>query len=176
MKSSATVTPMNRRVRIAAVLGLAAVAVTDRNTLAGVVRAHIAAKQAGIRLVVGARLDLEDGPSLLCFPTDRAAYGRLSRLLTVGRRRAPKGDCQLRLADVFDHGDGQIVVALPPVKPDPAFAETLLMLRDHFRNNIYLAASHLYCGDDTRQPRDTSPQFQLPADRDAARAAGALVD
>ena len=75
----------------AAALGHCALAVADRNSLAGVVRAHIACKQAGIRLVVGARLDLQDGPSLLCFPTDRAAYGRLSKLLTVGRRRAPKG-------------------------------------------------------------------------------------
>lgn len=76
----------------AAALGHSAVAVTDRNTLAGVVRAHSAAKQVGIRLVVGVRLDLRDAPSLLCFPTDRAAYGRLCRLLTLGNRRAPKGN------------------------------------------------------------------------------------
>ena len=68
-------------------LGLSALAVTDRNTLAGAVRAHIAAKQEGLQLVVGARLDLHDAPSLLAFPRDRAAYGRLSRLLTVGQRR-----------------------------------------------------------------------------------------
>ncbi|MGZ0247162.1 MAG: PHP domain-containing protein, partial [Alphaproteobacteria bacterium] len=72
--------------KTAAALGLAAVAVADRNTLAGVVRAHQAAKQAGIKLVVGARLDLRDAPSLLCFPTDREAYGRLSKLITLGRR------------------------------------------------------------------------------------------
>ena len=62
-------------------------AITDRNSLAGVVRAHKAARTAGIRLLVGARLDLTEGPSLLCFPVDRAAYGRLSRLLTLGKRR-----------------------------------------------------------------------------------------
>lgn len=56
----------------AAALGHKAIAITDRNTLAGVVRAHAAAEQTGIRLVVGVRLDLVDGPSLLCFPTDRA--------------------------------------------------------------------------------------------------------
>ena len=84
----------------AAALGLEAVAITDRNSLAGVVRAHTGAKTAGIRLVVGARLDLqveavegaEPSLNLLCFPADRAAYGRLSKLLTMGRRRAPKGD------------------------------------------------------------------------------------
>ncbi len=95
-------------------LGIAAIAVTDRNTLAGVVRAHTAAKQAGLRLVVGARLDLADGPSLLCLPKDRAAYGRLSRLISLGQGRAPKGACHLALADVAAHAEDQIFIALPP--------------------------------------------------------------
>ncbi len=95
-------------------LGLAAIAVTDRNTLAGVVRAHVAAKQVGLRLVVGARLDLADAPSLLCLPRDRAAYGCLSRLISLGQSRAPKGECHLTLADVVAHGEGQIFVALAP--------------------------------------------------------------
>ena len=64
----------------AAALGHEAVAITDRNTFAGVVRAHVAARDAGIRLLVGVRLDLHDAPSLLAFPRDREAYGRLSRL------------------------------------------------------------------------------------------------
>ena len=95
-------------------LGLSAIAVADRNTLAGVVRAHVAAKDAGMRLVIGARLDLEDAPSLLCFPTDRKAYGRLSRLISLGQSRAEKGKCQLFLADVAAHAEGQIFVALAP--------------------------------------------------------------
>ena len=94
--------------------GLAALAITDRNTLAGVVRAHTAAKQANLRLVIGCRLDLEDGPSLLCLPTDRTAYGRLCRLLTLGQRRAKKGHCTLHLADVAAHAQGQIFIALAP--------------------------------------------------------------
>ena len=65
--------------RQAAALGLKAIAITDRNSLAGVVRAHQAAREVGIRLVVGARLDLRDGMACLLFPTDRAAYGRLRR-------------------------------------------------------------------------------------------------
>ena len=93
-------------------LGLSAIAVTDRNTLAGVVRAHVAAKQAGLRLVVGARLDLADAPSLLCLPRDRAAYGRLSRLISLGQSRAPKGECHLTLADVTAHADGQTLIVL----------------------------------------------------------------
>ncbi len=98
----------------AAALGHAAIAVTDRNTLAGVVRAHAAAKEIGLRFVVGARLDLQDASSLLVYPTDRAAYGRLSRLLTIGKRRAPKGECHLILDDVLAHAEGQVVIALPP--------------------------------------------------------------
>src|SRR5260370_18210611 len=70
----------------AASLGHAAFAVTDRNSLAGVVRAHKAAKEVGIRFVVGCPLDLRDGPSLLCFPTDPPAYCPLSPLLTLGHR------------------------------------------------------------------------------------------
>ena len=93
---------------------LAAIAVTDRNTLAGAVRAHLAANEAGIKFVVGVRLELEDAPSLLAYPRDRAAYGRLCRLLTLGQRRAEKGECTLYLADVAAHADGLIFVVLPP--------------------------------------------------------------
>ena len=86
----------------AAVLGHDAVAVTDHNTLAGVVRGHLGAKTAGIRVIVGTRLNFADGtPSLLCLPTDLAAYGRLSRLLTLGKRRAEKAQCRLSATDLF---------------------------------------------------------------------------
>jgi error-prone DNA polymerase len=95
-------------------LGLSALAVTDHNTLAGVVRAHSAAKVVGLKLIVGARLDLQDAPSLLCLPTGRKAYGRLCRLLSLGQRRAEKGQCTLFLEDVAAHAEGQIFIALPP--------------------------------------------------------------
>ena len=101
-------------VATACALGLSAIAVTDANTLAGIVRAHLAAKEVGIKFVVGVRLDLQDAPSLLAFPTDRAAYGRLCRLLTLGQRRAEKGECTLTLDDVAAHADGLIFIVLPP--------------------------------------------------------------
>src|SRR5690606_31784781 len=72
----------------AAALGYTALAITDRNSFAGIVRGHMAAKKWGIRLIPACRLDLQDGPSLLAYPTDRDAYGRLSRLLTQGNIRA----------------------------------------------------------------------------------------
>ena len=139
-------------VHMAAALGLAAVAVTDRNTLAGVVPAHVAARETGMRLAVGVRLDLADAPSLLCLPRDRTACGRLARLLTVSRRRAPKGSCEIGLADLLDHATGQILIALPPRAPDgsidPGFKDRLVSLRRRIGPAMHLAASHLYRGDD----------------------------
>jgi error-prone DNA polymerase len=133
----------------AAALGHAAIAITDRNSVAGIVRAHHAAKTVGIRLVVGVRLDLADGTSLLAYPQDRAAYGRLTRLLTLGKRRAAKGKCRLDYADVAAHGEGQIVIVLPPDEGDPAaFAARVAA---DFPDRAYLAAHHLYRGDDARR-------------------------
>ena len=95
-------------------LGLAGIAVADRNTLAGVVRGHVAAKEAGLAYAVGCRLVFRDGtPDVLAWPTDRAAYGRLCRLLTLGNRRAPKGECHLDLADLLDWGEGLMLGVAP---------------------------------------------------------------
>ncbi|HEX9645961.1 MAG TPA: error-prone DNA polymerase, partial [Alphaproteobacteria bacterium] len=137
-------------VHAAAALGHAAIAVTDRNSLAGVVRAHAAAKQAGIRLVVGARLEVTDGPSALCLPTNRAAYARLARLLTLGKRRTVKGQCELAWADVEAHAEGQVLVVLPPEAglPDGAFAEHLAAIARRHPGRSYLAASCRFAGED----------------------------
>src|ERR1700730_4159489 len=130
----------------AAALGHQAIAITDRNSFAGIVRAHHAAKEVGIRLVVGCRLDLRDGTSLLAYPTDRAAYGRLTRLLTLGKRRALKGECHLDYADIVAHGEGQIVIVLSPEATDFA-----AQVAKDFAGRAYLAAHHLYRGDDRRR-------------------------
>jgi len=141
----------------AAALGHHAIAIADRNTLAGVVRAHIAAKRLGFRLIVGARLVLTDGFETLVFPTDRAAYGRLSRLLTLGKRRAEKGQCEITLDDVLAHGQGQIFIALPPAQPgtqpDAAFGEKLVRLANLSGAECFLAAALLHNGDDERKLR-----------------------
>ena len=140
-------------VATAKALGLAAIAVTDRNTLAGVVRAHLAAKEVGdIKFIVGCRLDLDDAPSLLAYPTDRAAYGRLCRLLTLGKRRAEKGKCTLHLDDVAAHADGLIFIALPPddYPSSRDFKSELSRIKQALglRTRLYLAASHSYRGGD----------------------------
>src|SRR5215471_18348573 len=75
----------------AAELGYAALAITDRNSLAGVVRAHVAAKPRGLKLLIGAEITPEDAPMVLLYAPDIKAYGRLARLITRGRRSAEKG-------------------------------------------------------------------------------------
>jgi len=92
-------------VRRAASLGYSSIAITDTNSLAGIVRAHVAAKECGIHLVIGSRLRLRDLPhaSLFFYATDMPSYRKLCRLLTIGKRRAPKGECHLDLSDVQDH-------------------------------------------------------------------------
>src|SRR5438045_1193432 len=94
-------------------LGMDSIGIADRNTLAGVVRMHSACKEAGLRPLIGCRLDLMDAPSLLAYPADREGYGRLSRLLSLGKMRAEKGECELSLADVTTHAEGIAFIAWP---------------------------------------------------------------
>src|SRR5437868_8528349 len=89
-------------------LGYAALAVTDRESLAGVVRAHMAAKEVGLKLLIGAEIHPTDAAPVVLWATDRKSYGRLSRLLTIGRRRAEKGECRLMLEDIAQHAEGLI--------------------------------------------------------------------
>jgi error-prone DNA polymerase len=106
-------------VRRAAELGYRALAVTDRNSLAGVVRAHIAAKEVGLPLVIGAEITPIDAPPVVLWATDRASYGRLCRLITRGRRQAPKGECALALDDVAEFAEGLVagISMQPPALP-----------------------------------------------------------
>jgi len=182
-------------------LGHHAIAITDINTLAGIVRGHVAAEKEGLQLVVGCRLEMEETPlsnvvavrpgssfprrqsegwgegtdnapqpwpassskrekkndgsgegrrrSLLCYPTSRAAYGRLTRMLTRGKRRAEKAGCRLRYDDLTGFGEGQIFIALPPEDLfEDAFVNFLHRLKTDFPGHVYLAAQHLYRGDD----------------------------
>ena len=132
-------------------LGYRALALTDRNTLAGVVRAHHAARETGLRFIAGARLDLVDGPSLLCLPTSRKGYGRLARLITRGRRRAPKGECRLHREDVVAAAGEQVLVVVPPEVPGSGFAKRLAWYRERLDTPLFLAATHCHQGNDTRR-------------------------
>lgn len=101
-------------------MGIAALGIVDRNSLAGIVRAHEAARTTGIRLVVGCRLDLADGMSVLVYPTDRTAYARLCRLLSLGKKRAGKGKCHLEWPDLVAYGEGLLAILRSgPLPIDP---------------------------------------------------------
>src|SRR5580704_13615660 len=124
----------------AALLGIKSLCITDRNSLAGMVRAHKASKITGVRLVVGCRLDLQCGTSLLVYPTDRRAYARLCRLLTVGKSRAGKGQCHLDWPDVEEWNEGLLAILLPDeLKND--LAGELARLHVLFGNRAYCALS-----------------------------------
>ena len=140
----------------AATYNYEAIAITDRNSLAGIVRAHMAAKKLPIKFIPACRLDLLDGHSLLAYPTDINAYGRLSALLTVGNLRAEKGECHLYKADVYMHQEGIKFIVVPPdtlnARFDYAddFKQDLAEYRAAFGGNLYLAAPRTYSGDDAK--------------------------
>ena len=140
----------------AAQLGYAALAITDHNTLAGVVRAHLAAKQTGLPLLIGAQITPVDAPPCLLWAPHRTAYGSLCRLITHGRRRAEKGECYLTLEDISQHSCSLLAGVIPawngplpgPVKdnsPLPcssslATHQHLSAYRDIFADRCYLLA------------------------------------
>lgn len=141
----------------AALLGYKRIAITDYNTLAGVVRAHVAAKKAGIRVIVGCRLDLLDGPPLLAYPTHKAAYARLSGLLSVGNLRAEKGQCQLYKTDVYQYAHGLKFIAIAPASLDesfnfdPEFKSALEEYRNHLGTALYLGINRSYQANDNKR-------------------------
>ncbi len=128
-------------------LGIAAVGIADRNTLAGVVRpwTFVKEEKLKVRALTGCRLDFVDGtPSLLCYPTNRDAFGRLTRLLTVGQLRADKGECQLGWTDFLEHSEGQLGLIVPPTVLDEQFEADLARMAGDLRGRVWLAASRPY--------------------------------
>src|ERR1700674_1560152 len=137
----------------AGALGLAGLGVADRNSVAGVVRAHSAAKAVGLKIAAGARLVFSDGtPDILAYPCDRAAWGRLTQLLTRGKRKAEKGDCILALGDLCDFVEGLSFIVAPPIRIDAdKLAALLARLKQIAPRSVWLGASVLYRGDDERR-------------------------
>ena len=143
-------------VTTAGALGLDAVGNCDRNTLAGVVRAWAQARDlraggATVRALTGCRLDFADGtPSLLVYPSDREAYGRLTRLLTLGQRRVKKAACELNWDDFRDHAQGQLVLVVPPDRLDAAFSRDLTRIA-HELPDVWLAGARRYGSRDLKR-------------------------
>ena len=138
----------------AAAGGLAALAITDRNSLAGIVRAHEAAKAAGVRLIVGCWLELTDGTAILVYPTDRPAYGRLCRLLSRGKRRGGKAACLLGWDDLAEYAEG-LIAMLVPDEADDDCATRLRRLAGIFGPHAYVALSL------RRRPKDQLRLHQI---------------
>ncbi|RZJ28195.1 MAG: hypothetical protein EON85_09535, partial [Brevundimonas sp.] len=152
------------RIHQARALGIAAVGVADRNTLAGMVRAAMEAETLDLPLIIGARLVFTDGTPLIVFPRDRAAYGRLCRLLSLGKsevvpqpgadpegERIEKAETRLTFEQAVALGEGMIALAPAPETPDAAFEARLGAWRAAWPDDLYLAASPLWRGDDRRR-------------------------
>jgi len=155
----------------AAAFGYKKIAITDRNTLAGIVRAHVVARDKGIEIIPACRLDLLDGPSLLAYPTDKEAYGLLSALLTKGNLRAEKGECYLYRQDVYEHAKGIIFTAVMPkvlnrrFRFEQSFIDTIEEYREAFGKWLYLSATRSYLGDDDKKIfriGQLSDQYHIP--------------
>ena len=147
----------------AAKLGHAALAITDRNSLAGVVRAHAAAKEVGLKLLIGAEITPDDAPPVALLAIDRRGYGRLARLITVGRRRAEKGECRLSFQDIAEHSEGLLAGVVCPDEP-PQLRE-LQDYRGLFGDRAYLLGElHLGPDDEGKLARlqDLARRARLP--------------
>ncbi len=144
-------------VRQAFELGHAGIGIADRNTVAGVVRAHVAwketgAREAGFRLAVGARLVFADGtPHIIAYPETRAGWGRLCRLLTAGNRRAEKGACLLHAEDLLADTRDLLLLVLPGAQERGTLGRTLRDLAAAAPGAVWLAAAMIYRGDDRRR-------------------------
>jgi error-prone DNA polymerase len=143
-------------IEAAAQLGHEAIALADSNTVGGIVRAHVAARECGLQFIVGCRLIVaveypgaESELAVLVYPTDATSYGRLCRLLTLGKCRAPKGECHLSLHDLLEHSEGLLAVVVPPAALDHVLLGTLAGLRCTFNDDrLSLAVARLYGADD----------------------------
>jgi error-prone DNA polymerase len=152
-------------------LGYTEIAITDHNTLAGIVRAYRATKNKNIRVIPACRLNLLDGPSLLAYPTDQNAYAKLSALLSEGNLRAQKGECHLYKSDVYRYAEGIKFIMVPPdsmnshFEFDPGFIETLKEYKIKFGSHFYLGATRSYQSNDSKKLYSLAKlarQFQVP--------------
>ncbi len=155
----------------ATALGYKEIAITDRNSFAGLVRAHAAARAKEMRIIPACRLDLLDGCSLLAYPTNKDGYSQLSSLLTVGNLRAEKGECHLYKGDVYQYAKDMKLMVVPPAvlnhnfQFEPAFEQALKEYKDVFGKELYIASSRPYQGDDNKQLyrlSQLSKQLQIP--------------
>lgn len=152
-------------VATAKALGMPAIGIADRNSVAGLVRGMVAAEQAGIRFVPGIRLCLEDGAEYLAWPTDRTAWGQLCRMLSAARMSGEKGETRLTREMLITHAEGSVLARLPPAQVTPEFARALrgdaAALRHRTALPLFCAVDHRCRGDDQAR-LDTLAAIGLP--------------
>ena len=136
----------------AASKGLSAIAITDTNTFAGIVRAHAEARDHDIQYIVGVRLVLEDGQSLLAYPKTRTAYGRLCRLLSAGKLKTTKGQCQLEFKDILNWAEGSFLIALD------LESQKIKQLAEYFPKHVFCGLAPHYDGHDKKRFQDRAAQ------------------
>src|SRR5579863_3528707 len=141
-------------------LGLPALALTDRDGVQGIVRAHVQAKSQGLPLIVGSEVTVSDGSTLVLLAKNRTGYTNLCRLATEGRRRAPKGEAVVEWGEISGHADGLLALwggahSLLVRKEEPIAAANAL--REAFGDRLYaLVARH-------RQPEERQQEALLRA-------------
>jgi error-prone DNA polymerase len=129
-------------------LGYSALAITDECSLAGVVRAHEAARERGLKLIIGTEIRLEDGPKLVLLATDRASHGRISSLITRGRTQTAKGDYRLARLDIEEHDlEGSIALLIPPARRD-AIEDHARFIAGRFPRQSWIAVELMRGADD----------------------------
>jgi error-prone DNA polymerase len=143
-------------VATALALGHTGIGIADRNTVAGVVRAHVALRDAladaggpvDFKLIVGSRLVFsDDTPDVIAYPTDRQAWGRLCRLLSLGNLRAKKGTCHLFFDDLVEWGAGMAMIVLASPDRQQAMLYRLKALTPH----LWIGATMHRAGRDKRR-------------------------
>ncbi len=137
-------------------LGYKEIAITDRNSFAGIVRAYAAAKKSGLRIIPGCYIEVLDGYDVLVYPVNIEGYAQICELLTAGNIRAEKGACYLYKEDLFSFLQDVKVIIIPPLELnanlefEPDFKEILVEYRKAFKNDLYIAVSRSYQGTDQK--------------------------
>ena len=124
----------------AAALGVKSLALTDRDGVYGIVRAHVKARKLDLHLIIGARMSIADGSSILLLASDGTGYARLCQLISAGRLRSPKGKSVVEWPEICAHAPGLMALwggedSLLVREPDPAFVAR--DLRDAFGDRLY---------------------------------------
>ena len=155
----------------ASALGYKEIGITDTNSLAGIVRAHVAAKKSGIRIIPGVHLQLIDGTSLLAYPKNLTGYASICALLSTGNLRTEKGHCDLYRSDLYTTLREVILIGLPPLKLkqsfelDEDFKKNMQEYHKHFQGSLYIGVHRRYHGDDNKflfRLAEFAKEMQLP--------------